>query len=247
MYTQCPECETAFRITTEQLRIGQGRVKCSKCGALFDAISSLSDFAFEDHYADLRRLPTLPLEQALAPPVADEGHGKRDMEAEPYWRKPALLSLRPSRIAWFFGVAVLLIMLGIQFSFFKGPDLLQNPNLRPWFESACARLECDLPSYRDPAAIEILEQSLQPFGQGALEFRAVIINGSPFVQAFPRLKLDLIKFNGDPLARRVFFPEEYLAKTVSEKGRMEVGKAFEIKLKIANPNSQVGGYHFSLI
>ena len=37
MITTCPECETAFRINEEQLAARKGRVRCGKCGAVFDA------------------------------------------------------------------------------------------------------------------------------------------------------------------------------------------------------------------
>ena len=43
MYTQCPECQTAFRVTVEVLQKAGGRVRCGGCEHAFSAIDHLSD------------------------------------------------------------------------------------------------------------------------------------------------------------------------------------------------------------
>lgn len=43
MQTRCPHCQTRFRVTTEQLKLRQGQVRCGACHAVFDALDSLSD------------------------------------------------------------------------------------------------------------------------------------------------------------------------------------------------------------
>jgi predicted Zn finger-like uncharacterized protein len=43
MFTTCPECGTVFRVTTAQLRMAEGFVRCGHCAAEFNAIASLSD------------------------------------------------------------------------------------------------------------------------------------------------------------------------------------------------------------
>jgi predicted Zn finger-like uncharacterized protein len=43
MYTQCPECGTAFRVTAEVLRQAAGKVRCGGCGAAFNALDFLSE------------------------------------------------------------------------------------------------------------------------------------------------------------------------------------------------------------
>lgn len=42
MYTQCSQCHTAYEIGPEDLRQAHGRARCGKCGAVFDALASLS-------------------------------------------------------------------------------------------------------------------------------------------------------------------------------------------------------------
>lgn len=57
MLTHCPACSTIFRIHAEQIRARQGRVRCGRCRAVFDALDSLHDE------------PGLPLETVLPSPA----------------------------------------------------------------------------------------------------------------------------------------------------------------------------------
>jgi predicted Zn finger-like uncharacterized protein len=43
MYTQCPDCSTAFRVTAEVLKQAAGKVRCGGCGIAFNALEYLSE------------------------------------------------------------------------------------------------------------------------------------------------------------------------------------------------------------
>lgn len=43
MYTQCPECESAFRVTAEVLKQAGGMVRCGSCGSAFNSLEYLSE------------------------------------------------------------------------------------------------------------------------------------------------------------------------------------------------------------
>ncbi len=43
MYTQCPECSTAFRVTAMVLKQAAGKVRCGGCGHAFNALEYLSE------------------------------------------------------------------------------------------------------------------------------------------------------------------------------------------------------------
>jgi predicted Zn finger-like uncharacterized protein len=43
MYTQCPDCGTAFRVTAEVLKQAAGKVRCGGCGNAFNALEFLSE------------------------------------------------------------------------------------------------------------------------------------------------------------------------------------------------------------
>jgi len=43
MRTCCPSCRTVFRVTSEQLRLRAGKVRCGQCRAVFNAIENIVD------------------------------------------------------------------------------------------------------------------------------------------------------------------------------------------------------------
>jgi predicted Zn finger-like uncharacterized protein len=56
MYTQCPECGVAFRVTAEVLKMAAGKVRCGGCGIAFNALEHLSE-----------QKPTAPARNEKAP------------------------------------------------------------------------------------------------------------------------------------------------------------------------------------
>ena len=63
MYTNCPECGTVFRISTTELRVAEGYVRCGHCGATFNALATLAD----------QLPPTVTLQQLTLPTESDPG------------------------------------------------------------------------------------------------------------------------------------------------------------------------------
>lgn len=43
MFTQCPACETIFKISAEVLRVAAGEARCGRCGEVFNALRSLAE------------------------------------------------------------------------------------------------------------------------------------------------------------------------------------------------------------
>ena len=69
MQTRCPECQTVFRVTPEQLKARAGNVRCGHCQTAFNALDSL-----------LEALPTAPLsaqDQATTPAALDSPRAQR--------------------------------------------------------------------------------------------------------------------------------------------------------------------------
>jgi predicted Zn finger-like uncharacterized protein len=67
MYTQCPYCNTLFRVRSEQLRAARGQVRCSRCDNIFNALEHLQDTA----PAEKEEWPSsLFIEPTAAPPPA---------------------------------------------------------------------------------------------------------------------------------------------------------------------------------
>lgn len=43
MFTECPSCSTVFRVSSEQLKIAAGKVRCGRCNNVFNALDSLTE------------------------------------------------------------------------------------------------------------------------------------------------------------------------------------------------------------
>ena len=72
MKTRCPQCQTVFRVTPEQLKARAGKVRCGHCQTVFNALDSLLD------------TPAAPLPPSsdvpVAPTVAAESAPSADRE-----------------------------------------------------------------------------------------------------------------------------------------------------------------------
>lgn len=65
MLTQCPSCQTTFRVTSEILRVAQGQVRCGRCQTQFDALARLIEEAPPGHVETARFL------RPVSPPAAE--------------------------------------------------------------------------------------------------------------------------------------------------------------------------------
>lgn len=69
MYTQCPYCQTLFRVRAEQLRLAQGQAHCSRCHGIFNALQHLRESpAYEEEEEWPESLLIDPLDPNPAPP-----------------------------------------------------------------------------------------------------------------------------------------------------------------------------------
>jgi predicted Zn finger-like uncharacterized protein len=92
MYTQCPDCQTRFRVTADALRAAHGTVRCGRCGGAFDALVRLSD-ALPRAEPEVAPLPLMlatevdfaPLPESNAEPtvvLVDESEAGEDITLE---------------------------------------------------------------------------------------------------------------------------------------------------------------------
>lgn len=258
MYIRCPKCHTLYRVEAKDLRGGSGNVECGRCEVIFSALDALvegpeppqphagqrtgnaaTDTDTDVPLAGLRADPRRPALAERPEGEADPAEHFREFEAGPGGRAPP----------WGVAVAAAVAALVYQVLIFESDRLAaQQPGLRPWLERLCPRLGCQVPEFRDPSRIAVVERDLTPAHNGAdgLEFRAVLANDADQAQPYPRLKLTLSQYNGAPMAQRIFNPEDYLQAPAAG-GKMAAGAAVEILLTIANPGKDVGGFSFELL
>ena len=191
MKTRCPDCQTIFRVTPEQLKARAGQVRCGQCQHVFDALDSLLDEdvpvpAADDSKnhgrignpsKDNKDLENIPADPPLsASEVRELGKAaglilpRETAEIPGYsrWSQGVMateMSLPAEKHArWpFILVAVLLILaLASQIVFhFRTEVAIALPSVRPWLQTLCQALKTDIPLPRHAELISIETSDLQ--------------------------------------------------------------------------------------
>jgi predicted Zn finger-like uncharacterized protein len=84
VFTICPKCALTLDVTADDLRVGQGYVRCGRCSSIFNALASLRDEAGEDEDLGPRGFESvvLPseLESSGAAPEAQAGSSEDELQ-----------------------------------------------------------------------------------------------------------------------------------------------------------------------
>ena len=244
LVTRCPSCATAFRAKREQLAARGGRVRCGKCGAVFDAIRGL----VEDGPEPLRLEPSPQLGlfdpsrrlAAAAAPVP-----LPDFMAE----KEA-----PRRIAWLWGLLAVLAAAALALQAvhrYRTEIAVSFPQIRPALDAGCRLLECDLPLPRRAELMSIESSDLQSDlrREGLMVLNALIRNRAPYAQAYPALELTLTENGGEPVLRRVLQPTDYLepgrGAALAEQG-IAAGGELALRVHLDSSRARASGYRLYL-
>ncbi len=250
MYTRCPECQTAFRITVAQLKVRDGLVRCGRCDYIFRA--------------DLRLFAPLATEGArgneseeteMFIDVTPETRGDIDRGRSHIEREIPVVSdlsfFQPQRrrvsAYWIFSAALLAIMWVGQFAYFYRDELAQVPDFRPALVDICAILECDLADIVAKAAPELVQTSIAPHPRyaNALRLRASLVNRSNRTLPLPLMQVSVTDSGGLLLARRVFVPREYLAPGTAATP-LAPSVIVQALLDVTNPDNKAAGYEVQL-
>jgi predicted Zn finger-like uncharacterized protein len=115
--------------------------------------------------------------------------------------------------AWAAAATLLILALLAQGVLVFRDDIAQSsPQMRPFMESLCAGLGCDLPLPRDPASIAIESSDIQPDAgrEAFFTLHATLRNRAEFQQAWPHLEITLTDARDKALVRRVLEPGQWL-------------------------------------
>ena len=205
--TRCPVCGTAFRVQRAQLAARGGRVRCGKCGEVFDGIASLVEEGTEPFILEpspqlglfdpSRRLPAPPLK------TGDDAPPAFMAEEEPVGR----------RLLWGLLALTAAVALAGQVTYGYRTEIAAFiPSARAPLDAACHLLRCQVPLPRRPELMSIESSDLQaePRRDGVIVLNAVLRNRATFAQDYPALELTLTDEADRPVLRRVFAPREYL-------------------------------------
>lgn len=267
MHTRCPECQTVFLITEQQLNAAAGKARCGRCGAVFDARAALLDeqrqggapetdapeMAASETAPDtaLERPASEPAAEAQAPAPADTDDAIPAVLLEDFAQLQA--PRRRSRLGlWVLAALLLGGALVLQYAYFMRHQLVDRyPQSRPWLVRMCSALSavvpCDVPLTRDLTRLRMLssEVSEHPTQPGALLIQATFVNTASFAQPYPVLEVKLSDLRGQPVALRRFEPEEYLHSDVDIDQGMAPRTPVTASIEVARPFADVNSYRFA--
>jgi predicted Zn finger-like uncharacterized protein len=246
LITRCPTCATAFRVVPGQLSARAGRVRCGKCGAVFDGIAALVENGGEPLL--LEPSPQLGLFDPSRQPRA----GASVDDTEPL---PAFMAEeeRPRRRALWstLSVLALLALAGQAVYHFRAEIAAAAPWARAPLDDACRVLRCEVPLPRQLALLSIdsYEVRADPRRDGVVVLHAVIRNKAPFPQAYPALQFALTDEAGRHVVSRVLAPGDYLepgkAPALIGKGIDPSGEA-AITVHFDTSRARASGYRLEL-
>ncbi|MEF8834002.1 MAG: DUF3426 domain-containing protein, partial [Halofilum sp. (in: g-proteobacteria)] len=213
MNTQCPHCQTLFRIDQAQIDAAGGRVRCSECRRVFDARARLQS--------------ELPLDGAASEPAPGQraGLGLDEPGAGTAGTVSGVLlsdlgSTSPVRTrrspavlaGWAVFNLLLLLVLVSQLVFVQRDVFAQQPRLRPLLEPMCQLAGCQLAPLRAIDRIELVRRDVyqHPSREDALLIDATMVNNAGFSQPYPMFTVGLGDRLGRVMSRSSFAPEEYL-------------------------------------
>lgn len=199
--THCPQCETAFKVSPEQLELAKGWVRCGRCSHVFEA-------AF--HFETTPDIPAPPLPSSKAPSLfrAAMAPAEAALEAQSSsaHASPAKSADAPIPFAWLVGAAVLVLALLMQWVVAQRNWLAaEEPALRPLLSALCA---CEVTWPRESEAVLIESSSFTENPQGGYTVQLRLKNTQHHPVAMPALELSLTDLQDQILVRRVFMAEE---------------------------------------
>ena len=102
----------------------------------------------------------------------------------------------------------------VQWLCFNFEQNAHQPQWHSLYTNACKTLGCKLPHYQQVSAIKTkrLEIKTHPDYDNVLIVDMIISNSAQQSQPLPLLDMAFYTISGDPLAQRLFQPEEYLGK-----------------------------------
>jgi predicted Zn finger-like uncharacterized protein len=228
--TRCPVCGTAFRAQRAQLAARGGRVRCGKCGEVFNGIASLVEEGAEPF--TLEPSPQLGLfdpSRRLPAPLLNTGDGTPP---------PFMAEDEPvrHRLLWSLLVLTAAVALAGQAVYSYRTELATFiPGAQAPLDAACHLLSCQVPLPRRPELMSIESSDLQaePRRDGVIVLNAVLRNRATFAQDYPALELTLTDEADRPVLRRVLAPREYLDPARGAPGAAQgIPAGAEVSLRI---------------
>src|SRR5258708_18566058 len=264
LYTRCPNCDTTFRVTTQQLQASGGQVRCGNCQKIFDAFATLT--AREPQLASPE--PAIPATQKpRQEQTAVDAKAQPSFAQAPISQKDKPKTVRPEpatslyewefkmpesprrTFLWSILASMLLFVLAAQAAYtFRTELMVLVPQSRGYYMRLCESLGCviGLPKLSNYLHIEASDlKAADPAHPNEIQLLLSVRNRAPIEMAYPAFELTLTNVLEQSVARRVFLPAEYVPPN-AQAGGLKAGTEMPIQLYLDTGALRAAGYRLYL-
>lgn len=260
LFTRCPACKTAFRVTTQQLQVSGGQVRCGQCQAVFDAYASLTaqeppapipppePIAREADRPEATETVASEVVQVAAkgPPAPAPARTDRpDPAAELYEWEFRMPESRSHTALWAVLATLLVVLLGLQAAYaFRSEIMVAVPESRAYYQKICDVAGCKigLPKLASYLHLEASDMNVVDAAHPSeIQLVLSVRNRAPVDLAYPDFELTLTDSTERAIARRVFTPADYLPAG-RPSGGLKAGGDLVVQLYLDTGNLRASGY-----
>lgn len=260
LITQCPRCQTRFRVTAEQLETADGRVRCGACLAVFQAREALAETEASagesmppqaeavsdarvdtaaDSLSELAREPMVETVSEDDAEVPETPRGKPAAAAGTRRPWPVGALLGGHLVAWALLAAGILAL--------RFDTWSRDPVMRDVYERFGDLVGVELAAFRDLEAIRFTVTSVAPrLGPPEpLTVEATLVNTASMRQRLPLLSVRFLEEGGGTVAEEHVQPGGYLP-TPRHSRAMSPDRPVAIALRLEDPGAEAVAYVVSL-
>ena len=159
---------------------------------------------------------------------------------KPLW----LISLQ-----WLLLIVLLLLFLSQWLWFHRDEVLPRYPQLLPYVQEVCQRLNCTVVRHKDVAAIKMLARQMQPHPQrpNTLIVDTTVVNTLPVRQAWPVVQILLTDSESRIVAAGKFLPRNYLDPAIDPDQGMPSWQNIHIRLELYGDPETASGFQIRLL
>jgi predicted Zn finger-like uncharacterized protein len=264
LYTRCFNCDTTFRVTTQHLQASGGQVRCGHCKTIFDAFATLTALKPDSLLLSQQRVASVGTAaeqrvstiQSSSQPVAGTPRHNSKSESLPADPAAALYEgefrmPEPRRGSRTWPALVLLLAIGLASNVvyaFRSEIRVALPQTAGYYSRLCELLGCSIEAPRLPHYLHIEFsdlKSVDPMRPNEMLLLLSIRNRAPIELAYPAFELTLTNPLEQAVARRIFFPQDYLPSTVKT-SRLYGGSEIPITLYLDTGDLRASGYRLYL-
>lgn len=268
MQTQCPHCDTRFRVTQTQVDAADGILRCGICKEIFNAFEVADQHEYQDsllsegsavNEATQRDTDTIKPDSSLKdhnqPSNEDfDLFGDNELSAssiipdefrETHAQQPWLFTTA----LWSIGILFLIATLILQHIWFNQDQFNKIPEIQAGIEKLCQHIDCKKVAMRDPSKIELISRNVysHPEEENALVIDLTIQNNADFAQPYPVMQVDFSNVRGNIVAARRFLPKDYLQTKIDSDQQLEPNEDINLLLEIQDPGKSALTYEFNFL